>query len=353
MRRNKIEYGEKMTTPAFQRARLRLARELMGWSQAQLATKLKVTPAALSQFESGSTRPSTDTVARLSTILRVPVDFFSEPLTETHEGFFRSLRRTSVTDRRKARAIGYVAHDLASHARSAGQFTTLSIPHLPAPGLDAAPNDVEDLAAILRASWQLPPGPVPDVVELLESHGIAVIRLPLGSIDVDAFSLPFPDHPVVVLGTDKNDRARSRFDAAHELGHLAMHRDQIWGLPEIEKQAHVFAAAFLMPAGDIRQALPDTVDWPKLFDLKRRWQVSLAALLMRAKTLGRMNEATYLAAVKAASARGWRKVEPVPLGPPEQPRQLLTYMGSLHGNSAKPHLPIHIVDSIAAATAAG
>ncbi len=31
--------------------------------------------------------------------------------------------------------------------------------------------------------------------------------------DVDAFSLPFHDRPVIVLGADKNDRKRSRFDA--------------------------------------------------------------------------------------------------------------------------------------------
>jgi Zn-dependent peptidase ImmA (M78 family) len=54
---------------------------------------------------------------------------------------------------------------------------------------------------------------------------LVVIRLPLDTADVDAFSLPFHDRPVVVLGTDKNDRARSRFDAAHELGHLVAHGD--------------------------------------------------------------------------------------------------------------------------------
>jgi Zn-dependent peptidase ImmA (M78 family) len=70
------------------------------------------------------------------------------------------------------------------------------------------------------------------VVELLEDHGIVVIRLPLQIADVDAFSLPFPDHPVVVLGADKDDRARSRFDGAHELGHLVMHGEQVWDLKE-------------------------------------------------------------------------------------------------------------------------
>jgi len=197
----------------------------------------------------------------------------------------------------------------------------------------------------------VPPGPISNVVEILESHGIVVIRLPLGSADVDAFSLPFPNHPVVVLGTDKNDKARSRFDASHELGHLVMHGDQIWGLPDIEKQAHTFAAAFLMPAAEIRSELPDTVDWPALFELKQRWQVSLAALLMRAKTLGCMSEATYLTAIKAASARGWRRVEPVPLGAPEQPLHLLSFLSSPGSAPAANHLPKHLVEAIAAATA--
>jgi Zn-dependent peptidase ImmA (M78 family) len=167
---------------------------------------------------------------------------------------------------------------------------------------------------------------------------------------VDAFSLPFPDHPVVVLGTDKNDRARSRFDAAHELGHLVMHGDQIWGLPGIEKQAHQFAAAFLMPAKQIRHELPESVNWPALFDLKRRWQVSLAALLMRARDLNRMNEATYLTAIKAASARGWRRTEPVPLGPPERPSQLLALIHDERSQPIRAQLPEHIVRAIANAT---
>ena len=69
-----------------------------------------------------------------------------------------------------------------------------------------------------------------------------MIRLPLDTADVDAFSLPFHDQPVVVLGADKNDRARSRFDAAHELGHLAAHGDQVWAVKEVEQQAHWFGA---------------------------------------------------------------------------------------------------------------
>ncbi|MER8186644.1 XRE family transcriptional regulator [Kitasatospora sp. NPDC094015] len=341
-----------MSTQAFERTRLRAARELAGLSQAQLAREAGLTPAAISQFESAAARPSPETIDDLCQILGVPPGFFRESAAESHEGFFRSLRRTSVVDRRRARAIALVAHDLAARAATAGRFATADLPTIPVSGLDAGAAEIERVAAQVRSLWGVPSGPVSDVVGLLEAHGVAVIRLPLGTADVDAFSLPFPDHPVIVLGTDKNDRARSRFDGAHELAHLVLHGQQIWGVKEVETQAHQFAAAFLMPADEIRDQLPTTVDWPALFELKRLWQVSLAALLMRARTLGRMSETTYLTAIKAASARGWRRVEPVPLGRPERPARLLNYLASPDSGPARAVLPPGIVQSIETASAA-
>lgn len=333
----------------FERVRLRVARELVGLSQAQLAVQIGVSPAAISQFESGSTRPSADSLNQLAGALQVPVNFFSQPITETHEGFFRSLRRTAVSDRRRARSVAHVAHDLASAAKASSQFPQCVVPYKPVSGLTADREEIEDIAREVRDSWRVPDGPVENVVSLLEDHGVVVIRLPLESAAVDAFSLPFADHPVVVLGSDKNDRARSRFDCAHELGHIVMHGESIWGVKEVETQAHQFAAAFLMPADQIRDELPTTADWQTLFALKERWQTSIAALLLRARTLGRMSDATYLSAVKAASARGWRRREPVPLGLPEQPTLLINFFEK-HGSDAWSHLPATVIDSIVAAS---
>ena len=217
-------------------------------------------------------------------------------------------------------------------------------------GLQATRANLENVARQTRATFGMPRGPVRNVVETIEDHGLVVIRLPLDTADVDAFSLPFHDRPVVVLGADKNDRARSRFDAAHELGHLVAHGDQVWGVKDVEQQAHYFAAEFLMPASDIADELPARADWPKLFDLKPKWQVSLGALLMRARALDRMSDHQYLTAVKAASARGWRRIEPVPLGRPEQPARFQHLLATPDARRAATALPADILDALLTAT---
>jgi Zn-dependent peptidase ImmA (M78 family)/transcriptional regulator with XRE-family HTH domain len=333
----------------FEPARLRLARELRELSQTKLADRISVTGAALGQYESGAIRPSEAKIAELSRVLDVPAQFFALPIVETHDGFFRSTRRTPVAHRRRARALAHIAHDLAARPGAARALPAVSIPRVPSPDLEAPRTDIEDLAQAVRRAWGLPSGPAPNIVESLEAHGIVVLRLPLDTADVDAFSVPFPDRPIVVLGSDKNDKARSRFDGSHELGHLTLHGERVWGVKQVEDQAHAFAAAFLMPAQDIYDELPRRADWPTLFALKRRWQVSLAALLMRAKTLGRMNEASYLTGVKALSARGWRRIEPVPLGQPEHPTLLRKIISLNSDKGVCKALPRDVVSAIAAA----
>jgi len=149
---------------------------------------------------------------------------------------------------------------------------------------------------------------------------MSLIRMPsvtaaAGHRRRDAFSLPFPDR-LVVLATDKNDRARSRFDGAHELGHLVMHGEHVWGLKQVKSQAHAFAAASSCPTATSATSCPAMPTGRPCSTSGGRWQVSLAALLPRAKNLGRMTDASYLTAVKAFP-RGWRRQEPIPIAPRE------------------------------------
>ena len=316
----------------FSARRLRLARESRSLTRAAVASKAGVTSAAISQFEKGDARPAPQTLLRLAGALEFPAQFFAvgsapssrDPRSEIGPGdggYFRSLRSTSVTDRRRALALAQLIRDLAHRLGESVLLPTQDIPRLPV-SVDAGPAAPETCAAQIRAAWNMPSGPIPDMVGVLERHGIVCARYHAGTQTVDAFSVPFPERPIVVLGDDKAKRDRERFSAAHELGHLVMHELDHAGTKGIENQANRFAAAFLMPADDIRSVLPSAPAWNDLLILKSRWGVSIGALLMRARTLRVMPESTYVQAIRYMSARGWRTTEPGDLGAGEAPQML-------------------------------
>lgn len=308
----------------FDRTRLRMARELRGYNQVELAREVgSVTPASLSQFENGHARPAAPTLRRLSVALRVPLAFFAAPArpvaAEVVNGFFRSLRSTSPRDRHRALAYMQLAHELTLELEKFVKLPEVNLPRTDLSKRSATRNDIASAAGKVREAWGIPPGPVDDLVRALERHGIVTTRFHVGVDEVDAFSVAFAGRPIIALGADKGHRDRSRFDAAHELGHLVIHSPDQVGSKIIESEADQFAAEFLMPEDDIKDELPSRPDWPVLIKLKAKWHVSIASLIVRAKTLEVMNERAYGQAWKALSARGWRKREPGDLGPPENP----------------------------------
>lgn len=313
--------------------RLRVARELRRLTQTELAQRMgaadaasAVSAAAVSQYESGRAVPTPRTIAALVSVLDIEPRFLTKAAADTEEdlpGFFRSVRTTPVKERRRARNLAQLVHRLAVVASRHVELVSPAIPAVPCdPFVD--PEDrraqAEAAAAAVRHAWLIRPGPIQEVVGTIERHGVICARMLFDEERVDAFSVPFRDYPVAVLAADKDKWDRSRFDAAHELGHIVMHRESA-GVPDAERQANEFAAAFLMPAQDIRHELPARADWHQLLSLKDLWGTSLASLLYRARTLGVMPERTYVGATKVMAARGWRRHEP--LNRPVESPQLL------------------------------
>jgi Zn-dependent peptidase ImmA (M78 family) len=188
-----------------------------------------------------------------------------------------------------------------------------------------APSRVTAAARETRTRLALPDGPIPHVVRLLESIGIVVVRLP-EDLDprVDAFSTEAGERPLILLSPLKDDRARSRFDAAHELGHLVMHQSIEPGSKVVEQQANRFASEFLAPSSELLDDLPRKVDWDVLLAAKTKWGLSLAALVYRAHDAGIWGEHAYRRANQHLRAFGYP--EQGPLGPPESPSMLGTAM---------------------------
>ena len=313
---------------AFDRNRLRMAREAKGWTRRKLAETVSVTPAAISQYENGAYQPSRRVLATIALALGMPREFFmpGRPTiaVNTSVAHFRSLRSTPVRDRRRAFTHAVFAWELTNLLENYLTIPPVAFPSavLPEP---ASTDDIENLATECRRLLNLGSDPIPHMTRLLESLGAVVVRLPVALDKVDAFSCVLESRPVVVLNSDKDDKARARHSAAHEFAHLVAHDDTEPGSQIIEQQAHTFASAFLLPADQVARDLSPPLKWNRLIDLRQHWGVSIASLIVRARTLGTISEHTYrhwfikLNRTKNADGTTWRQREPGYLGPPEQP----------------------------------
>ncbi len=310
----------------FDPMRLRIARQAAMLKKKDLAERVGVSAAAISQYEKGQTNPSTRVVAALSLALGVPVAFFlsdrdlgEAPATTAH---FRSLRATTQQERDRAFAHALLAWELTRTLERRVRLPPVDLPDNLSVRIDDPIQAVEDAARSARHYFQLGSGPISNVIRLLESKGVICTRLPAKTRRVFAFSCDFPGRAVVVLSTERTHRAAGRFDAAHELGHMLMHHDEEPGSHAVERQAHTFSAEFLAPTSEIRDLLPRTANWKQLLELKQVWGVSIQALLFRARTLGIMPEYTYRRAMTEINARGWRSNEPGDDGTAEEPVML-------------------------------
>jgi Zn-dependent peptidase ImmA (M78 family)/transcriptional regulator with XRE-family HTH domain len=319
--------GARAAATLFDPRRLQLAREAAGLRKVALAELVGISAAAISQFEHGATRPSPATLARLALALDMPVEFFEArqdetPVSPVASAFFRSLRSTTQLSRSCACARATLVWEIADVLEAHVHLPDVRLPDNLTVDEDANREILESAAGAARNHMGVEHGPVPHVVRLMEAHGVLVSRLRTEDRRVSAFSQWVSGRPLVVLGADSDDAGRSRFDAAHELGHLVLHAEPEAGNAILERQADRFAAAFLLPDKQIGGLLPHTFDLRALLALKRTWGVSIAALMYRARELGRMSDSAYRRGVVWMSQEYGRRNEPGDLGEPERPLML-------------------------------
>lgn len=276
---------------AFDPARLTQARQLVGATRHSLGESVGVSGAAIGQYEAGVT-PRPEMIGLLAKELNQPVAFFAtgRPIgkVDVSQAHFRSLRSTRSFERLKATTFVEQVWELTFALEK-----RISFPEINVPSIDGmhGPMTPLEAARALRAYWEIPEGPVTNLVELMELNGIVVSILSIAGADdtiarVDAFSTSALGRPIVVVTPEKAKSVfRHRFTCAHELGHLVLHRDVAVGDPQQEREADAFAAEFLMPRIEIEPLLPNTMNLPKISRISQTWGVSSEALVYRMQEL--------------------------------------------------------------------
>lgn len=180
-------------------------------------------------------------------------------------------------------------------------------------------DDAEAAAQSLRDQWKLGVDPISDLTAVLEDHLVHVIEME-GPDKFDGIS-------ALAEGPDGKVRAaavvcrlgcageRQRLSLGHELGHVVIKPSK--GVDE-EKAAFRFAAAFLAPKACIVREVGKSrtrIRLEELLILKRRFGMSIQALLRRLLDIGTIGESHYRWWFMFLGKMNWRKAEPEPLQP--------------------------------------
>lgn len=305
---------------------LTLAREIRGLTQSKLAEISNIRQAKISRYEGGVTDVSADALSVLAESLAFPEDFFFQEGrrygADSSELFNR--RRRSVRTRDLRRINGLVNLYRIGSRQLLKAFEPKPSSFVPSITLEDF-NDVSEIAAAVRSMWNMPPGPVNNLIGWLENASCLVFSCDFKNEKIDEVVQWIPPDPPIVLVNSSAPADRTRFSLAHALGHLVMHlREEPY--KDMEKEADLFAAAFLMPEYDIKDELaPVTIN--HMLELKQYWKCSMASLMYRSKTLGVITERQYTSLCQQLSRLGYRKNEPFPI-PRETPQTVKRLLDS-------------------------
>lgn len=305
----------------FNGSRLREGRIYRGLTITDLANNLDVSKQMISKYENNKAVPTFEALLQITQILKFPKEYFYENAIDVRTGntYFRSLLTTGKKEREMQHDRVKYLTIIRSLLEEYVDFPELDVPNF----TERDTDNVEEIAERLRESWGLGDKPIKDIVYLLETKGFVISSLNLGKRSIDAFGsqheINGKQYYSIVLGNDKNSFYRRQFDVAHELGHKVLH-DPYMNMDDlskeefkqIEQEANDFAAAFLLPKESFYKDVsihPNDLMYYKT--LKKKWCVSIGAMVMRAYKLGVISDGTYQYMQRSISQKGWRAKEPL------------------------------------------
>lgn len=307
-----------MNELVFNPNRLKLARARRALTIKALAEAIGKTSKIVSEYENGRQKPPVSTLKDIAQALKYPETFFTgEDIEELDYECvsFRSMKAMTALQRDAALAAARIAAELFNGWLEAN----FELPALDLCNFRESEIENPEIAArVLREKWGLGELPIKNMIHLLESKGVKVFSLAEKNREVDAFSFRKNETAFIFLNTQKSAE-RSRFDAAHELGHLVLHKHGTQVSEEnkqkedkraIEREADKFASSFLMPEASVRANAPRFATIENLIQLKKLWRVSIASLVRRLFDLKLITEWQYRTLNIEMSKRGMLKKEP-------------------------------------------
>ena len=303
--------------------RLHRARKAAGMSLRDLGAVVGLTHAAIKKYEDEQATPPSTTLLKLARALNVRTEYFFRPETMTLDRI--EYRKRSTLPKKRLEAIEHeVIDQIERRIELENLFPSPPVtPFAPVTELPANISDIaqiEDAAEAVRKAWDLGLDPIPDLIDVLETHGIRVFMIDTNANPkFDGLAASVNQMPIIVVGSNwPGDR--QRFTLAHELGHLMLSDRLTAGIDE-ESACNRFAGAFLIPRKSVMQELGahrNYIEPKELALLKEEFGLSMAGILYRARDLGIVSPSWRDEQAKLFRIKGWHLTEPGKPYPPEK-----------------------------------
>lgn len=300
------------------RSRLKIAKDLRCLSNKDFANLLGCSEPKIRKILTDENyHISHEDFSHIMEKLNLPASFFSGEdnlsLIQTCDIFYRSAARIKAEYRNANEAYTLLAKKINFYFEQKLTLPKFSFPELEIFESDH-PKFPSNIANNLRGFWGLGIQPINNIIALLELKGFRVFRLPFETKQMDALSF-FDDqsgNPFVFLNDFKSFE-RQRFDAAHELGHMIMHKDDKAEYNRTkESEADQFASEFLMPYQGFISKIPSNLSIQSMIEYKKQWRVSLKAINYRSHKLDLISDWNYKNNSIRINSYGYHINEPEP-----------------------------------------
>lgn len=310
-----------------------LARESRGLSQLELAEKLKLSPAHMSRIEQDFREVGQHHLKEICTALNYPEGFFYQEGETLPPAL--ALRKRNIVAQKILLPVEAEVNINRLHVEKL--INAIGHPEIELPILDIEKlGSPAEAARKLRKLWKIEKGAINNLTQVLESNGLFLINFDFNTDRVDGMSILANGKFPIVFSNKRSLGDRQRFTLAYELGHLVMHLHTNPSFTrDISHEANEFAAEFLMPEKDIKGDFKDGVTLNILADLKRKWKLSMQALMYRANDIGVItdNQKRYL--INQFNSMNIRRREPAELDVARESPTMLRDLITLYKNKQK------------------
>ncbi|MFI6789724.1 helix-turn-helix domain-containing protein [Nonomuraea sp. NPDC050383] len=277
--------------------RVRECRIAANMSQEQLASALRLDRTMIAKIEMGVRRVDALELAKLSTVLKVPLSHFLTPAPAVVSRRAELAEDGAADGTRQSYRMEFALTTWLADVRQlmeSGEFTPPPIARFPGRITDIA--DARKAALWARQKIDLGAEPISSLMSVCEALGqlVAVVEVP-----GEGASL-VEDEIAVAVVSDQGDPGRRRATAAHELGHLVVGDEYSSDVSvhtsrgDRELVVEAFAAELLLPAQALLARFEAREGAPRerLVVLAAHYRTSWSLTLRQAVAAGVIDKAT-------------------------------------------------------------